>query len=354
MSRQKIFQLFTHLTAWFCFLSLPFYFSPKPPDNNYQPDQYFYFYYLLTNLLLICFYYLNAEVLIPKLLARRKIFFYIISIALLFFLIVIFPEYLKTQPDFVATGLPKGPGGHEGHGPGPWPGQKHVFNAMVALTFFFIFIISSGIKIINEWFETEKNKTLIEKEKLQTELSNLKAQINPHFLFNVLNTIYALSLKKSDNTPDAVMQLSKLLRYIVNETQADKVPLEKEIDCINNYIDLQKMRLSETVEITYKKTGQFNECNIAPLILIAFVENVFKHGISTHEFSPILFSLSMEDNQFIFKTQNKIFRQKDEGSAGIGLENAKKRLKLIYPDMHTLLITESETMFNVELSITLQ
>ncbi|MEI6696099.1 MAG: histidine kinase [Bacteroidota bacterium] len=340
MTKHKYIQLFIHITAWVCFISLPFYFSPKPPDGNFQPDEFFFIFYLLTNLTLIGFYYLNAEVLIPQLLAKRKIFYYVVSIAVLFFLIVIFPEYFKTHQEFNDNGMQK-------HGP------MQVFNAMLALYFFFIFIISSGIKIISKWFETEKRTTLIEKEKLQTELSNLKAQINPHFLFNVLNTIYALSLKKSDNTPDAVMQLSKLLRYIVNETQADKVPLEKELDCINNYIDLQKMRLSETVEITYLKPLNFNQVSIAPLLLITFVENVFKHGISTHEDSPIFIEISLQGNHFRFKTRNRIFKQKTEESVGIGIENARKRLKLIYPDQHILKITEAEHVFNVELSITL-
>ncbi len=345
MLKPKYYQVIIHVTVWFCFLSLPFYFSPKPPDN-FHPlgESYFYFSYLFTNLLLVGFYYLNSLVLIPKLLARHKIFFYIASIVVLFILIVIVPEWLKPEIDFGKHG---GPGGYEGYRP------KHIFNAMLALTFFFIFIISSGIKIINKWFETEKNKTLIEKEKLQSELTNLKAQINPHFLFNVLNTIYALSLKKSDSTPDAVMQLSKLLRYIVNETQADKVPLDKEVDCITNYIDLQKMRLSDTVEITYNKTGNFNDVSIAPLLLIAFVENVFKHGISTHEYSPILIEISLEKNLFSFKTQNKIFKTKEEDSTGIGIENTRKRLELIYPDNHHLNIIEIDATFNVELLINL-
>ncbi len=349
MSRQKYIQVFIHITAWFCFFTLPFYFIPKPPDNfKFQPDDYIYFFYFLNNLSLIGFYYLNAEVLIPKLLARHKIFYYLLSIAALFLLIVIFPEYIKPQHEFVDTGSSGslGPGS-------PMPMPKHIFNAMLALMFFFIFIISSGIKIINKWFESEKKKTLIEKEKLQTELTHLKAQINPHFLFNVLNTIYALSLKKSDNTPDAVMQLSKLLRYIVNETQSDKVPLDKEVDCINNYIDLQKMRLSETVEITYRKSGDFMQASIAPLMLITFVENVFKHGVSTHEVSPILIEISIEKNVFSFKTTNRIFKQSDEESAGIGLVNTRKRLELIYPENHKLTITESKSMFNVELTINL-
>ena len=343
MLKQKYYQIIIHLTAWFCFISLPFYFSPKPPDNfHFQPDAYFYFSYIFTNILLIGFYYLNSLLLIPKLLAHHKIFYYVISIIILFFLIVIFPEMLKPQHDFGEMG---------GHGHGHRHG--HVFNAMGALTFFFIFIISSGITIINKWFETEKNKNLIEKEKLNTELTNLKAQINPHFLFNVLNTIYALALKKSDTTPDAVMRLSKMLRYIVNETQDDKVPLENEIDCINNYIDLQKMRLSDTVEITYNKKGSFNDVQIAPLLLITFVENVFKHGISTHEHSPILIDISLEGNLFSFTTNNKIFKLKEETSVGIGIENTRKRLQLIYPYNHILNIVETENSFNVELTIKL-
>ena len=168
-----------------------------------------------------------------------------------------------------------------------------------------------------------------------------------------MNTIYALALKKSDTTPDAVMRLSKMLRYIVNETQADKVPLENEIDCINNYIDLQKMRLSDTVEITYNKKGSFNDVQIAPLLLIAFVENVFKHGISTHEHSPILIAISLEGNIFSFTTNNKIFKLKDKDNTGIGIENTRKRLQLIYPYNHILNIVETENSFNVELTIKL-
>ncbi len=341
MLKRTYFQVSIHILVWLCFISFPFLMFQKPPENfDKQIDLYFQINYIISNLLFIGFYYLNSLVLIPKLLARHKITKYVISIIILFVIIVILPELLKPEYEFK-------------HFEGHKPPHKHIFNTFTALMFLIIFMISSGIKIINTWFETEKYRTLIEKEKLQTELTNLKAQINPHFLFNVLNTIYALALKKSDSTPETIMQLSKLLRYIVNETQADKVPLEKEIDCISNYIDLQKMRLSETVELTFNKKGDFNSAQIAPLLLITFVENVFKHGISTHKNSPISIDVFLDKNMFTLKTKNNIFTHINKETTGIGLENVKKRLKLIYEENHILNIKETDNVYEVELIINL-
>ena len=193
MLKRTYFQVSIHILVWLCFISFPFLMFQKPPENfDKQIDLYFQINYIISNLLFIGFYYLNSLVLIPKLLARHKITKYVISIIILFVIIVILPELLKPEYEFK-------------HFEGHKPPHKHIFNTFTALMFLIIFMISSGIKIINTWFETEKYRTLIEKEKLQTELTNLKAQINPHFLFNVLNTIYALALKKSDSTPETIM-----------------------------------------------------------------------------------------------------------------------------------------------------
>jgi len=191
----------------------------------------------------------------------------------------------------------------------------------------------------------------IEKEKLATELSFLKSQINPHFLFNTLNNIYSLALVKSEGTADAVLKLASIMRYVLGETKHDTVDLDKELQFIRHYIELQKVRLTDKVSIELNVEGETDQKQIAPLILIPFVENAFKYGVSTKETSKLIFTVKTNENSIYFTAQNKVVSH-DKGNndnTGIGLKNTKRRLELLYPQKHKLSVTEENNLFFVHL-----
>lgn len=211
---------------------------------------------------------------------------------------------------------------------------------------------SSLLPILQQWRETEQRALQAEADKANAELSFLRAQINPHFLFNTLNNIYSLVVMKNEGGPEAIMMLSQMLRYVTDEATQDYVPLEREIKCIRNYMALQQLRLNKNVTIHFSVSGQTELQQIPPLMMMTFVENVFKYGISGHEATVISITISVENNCICFFCQNTIFIQPHEGDRkGIGIANARKRLNFLYPDRHRLIITEQDGLFTVNLEL---
>jgi two-component system, LytTR family, sensor kinase len=210
------------------------------------------------------------------------------------------------------------------------------------------------------WLTGEKLKQALKQEKLLAELNFLKSQINPHFLFNVLNMAFSSATCNGDEkTADIIEKLSGLMRYMLYESNVDRVNLEKEIEFLNNYIKLQKMRLSSDIStvVTFQVNGSINHSQIAPLILIPFIENAFKYGISLDHPGEILILLNIHGKQLEFRVQNKInvlLRAIDKKNSGIGLVNVRKRLELLYPGKHKLEIDSSGGMFSVELLMTIE
>ena len=219
--------------------------------------------------------------------------------------------------------------------------------------FFLVFTVSTCIKVIQQWLSAEQRQKLIETEKLNTELSFLKSQINPHFLFNTLNNIYSLAVVKSDATAPAIMKLSSIMRYVLSDTRQHLVPLEKEIEFIQHYIDLQKVRLTDKIKINLAVIGDPEGQQIAPLLFIPFVENAFKYGISTREDSEINISIDIKPGEIEFKTDNRILAIETdiEKKNGIGLKNTRRRLEILYADKHSLEINRKEDHFYVHLKI---
>lgn len=196
----------------------------------------------------------------------------------------------------------------------------------------------------------------VEKEKLVAQISSLKFQINPHFLFNTLNNIYATALDTSPRTADMVDKLSEMMRYTMKETQNEFVPLEEEINYLNNFIELQKLRLESKIKFDYTIEGEFSGLQIAPMLLIPFVENAFKHGVNSEQDSNIRISIKTTESEIhLLVANNKVNIQSGikENSGGLGIENTKHRLSLIYPSRHLLTIKETENDFIVSLHINL-
>jgi LytS/YehU family sensor histidine kinase len=220
--------------------------------------------------------------------------------------------------------------------------------------FLLVFIFSTGLKVFNQWLQSERRNKQIEHEKLHTELSFLKAQINPHFLFNTLNNIYALAADHSDLTAPAVMKLSSIMRYVLTEAKNDSVPLEKEIQFLSDYIELQKMRSTQKTFVSFTIGGEPAGKQVSPLLFLPFVENAFKYGISARELSPINLLLEIEDHKVNFQVKNN----KHNGSnirladnTGIGIMNTRRRLELLYPNRYKLQIADDPKSYTVKLNI---
>jgi two-component system LytT family sensor kinase len=197
----------------------------------------------------------------------------------------------------------------------------------------------------------------METQKLSAELSLLKQQINPHFFFNTLNSIYSLASRKSEKTPEAIIKLSELMRYIIYESDKEFVPLRKELDYINNYVQLQRLRIKDEVEVIFITEGEFNEIMIEPMLLLPFIENAFKHGIDYSQSCEILISISVSVSKLKMIVENPLIKKQQisvEESSGKGLVNSRKRLELLYPGAHELVISDGNDRFRVELTLNLQ
>jgi len=219
---------------------------------------------------------------------------------------------------------------------------------------FAIMLISLPVVLALQWGK-QNNKILhLEKEKSQHELDLLKQQLNPHFFFNTLNNLYALSLQKSDKTPESILQLSELMRYTIYKGQEKSVKLSQEIDYIHDYIQLQQIRLQKTLHFEFDKQVTDDQIEIVPLLLIVFVENAFKHGIEPAEGEATLkLLLRANHNTLLFSCENSFDCEEKTKPKGIGIDNLRKRLELLYPNRYRLHITSIDHIFKAELKLQL-
>jgi two-component system, LytTR family, sensor kinase len=210
------------------------------------------------------------------------------------------------------------------------------------------------IKLAIDWYESQKLKAELILQKQASELALLRSQVNPHFLFNTLNNIYSLVYKKSDDAPAAVMKLSGIMRYMLYDAVADKVLLEKEVEYLRSFIELQNLRLKQKDFVVMKIQGNMNGRTIAPMLLIPFVENAFKHGSRNVANPGILINLFIDEKQLHFEVTSYMRKnviEPEDGSGGNGLNNTKRRLELTYPGRHHLFIIPGDEMYTVKLTI---
>ena len=217
---------------------------------------------------------------------------------------------------------------------------------------FFIFL-STVYKFTVDWFFKEREKTDLEKQSLTAELAFLKSQINPHFLFNSLNNIYSLAYQKSDDTPNAILKLSEIMRYMLYESNDNRVFLEKEITYLKSFIELQKLRFKGDANVVLEVEGQITDLKIVPLLLISFVENAFKHGVATDKNQPIHINISVFESNLLFTIKNKKNVQNKDQTGGIGMANVVRRLDLTYPDKYKLSVENREHEYFSELYLNL-
>jgi hypothetical protein len=232
------------------------------------------------------------------------------------------------------------------------------------VTLNFIVFLAIAIKQIKRAFYMQQEKNELEKTQIKTELKLkeaelklLKAQIHPHFLFNTLNNLYGLTIEKSDEAPNLVLRLSDILDYILYRCNEKSVLLENELENLKNYIEIEKIRYSEKLKLEANFPSSTNQLKIAPLILLPFLENAFKHGVSNNPGNAsIRLNIKLVEQSLFFKIENSknTLKTTDEYSKGIGLKNVKKRLELIYPEKHILKIHEKEETFSVTLTLDLE
>jgi two-component system LytT family sensor kinase len=388
MQRSRATTIFIHAAGWLVFLGFPLLFMNKTQESSsnswYVVLSPFYWLFCLTY---ISLFYLNAWYLVPRLVFRKKYFRYGIIILVLSGCVyylqpfdnLLLHNLAKGHKENTAQtslsgrsvadsdsagikGMPFGPLPHENmrmEDPRLKPSNKVILihqSGNIDLVALFIFIIVIGLSIavstVQKWQFTEQQVSKAQAEKAHAELSFLKAQINPHFLFNTLNNIYALSVSQSGKTPESIMKLSNIMRYVTDEVAEDLVPLQSEIDCINDYIDLQKLRIGKTTKLKVEYSGEIKNQKIAPLVLMTFVENVFKYGISKHKTAAITIRLNIEDNKLLFFCQNVIFpHAAGSKRRGIGISNTRQRLEHMYPGKHRLEINTDNELFTVNLEI---
>ena len=235
-----------------------------------------------------------------------------------------------------------------------------IFN--MGYIFLFIFMIagfSTIIQVMTDWLRHRQERKELETQTMQSELNFLKSQINPHFLFNTLNSLYALTLKKSEKAPEIVIQLSEIMRYMLYECNERQVPLRKEVNYMKNYIELEKLRQGNDVDLKFELSGKVGDQMIAPLMFIPFIENSFKHGLSNqinHGYVHINLDVDVSEIKLEIKNSKAPTHpvQEHKRSGGIGLVNVKRRLDLIYPGKYDLEIKDEPNQYIVELSIELE
>lgn len=283
--------------------------------------------------------YLNLKFLFPVLLEKGKYFFYSISVLALIsfgagFYLILFNSWI----DYIFSGY-------------YFIAYYGFFD--ISLYFVIYIFVTSLLRLARGWFQLQE----IEKEKTVAELKALKSQINPHFLFNSLNSIYSLARKNSAQVSEKVIQLSDLMRHIIYDSEVEFILLSKEIEMIRNYIELQNLRTPEKEKIELEVVGKVEEKKVAPLIFLPFVENSFKHGLKSgaeHPFVKIKIEVLPDD--LIFEIENSKGKTSEPVVSkykGIGIENVKKRLGLIYPNQHSLHLSETDKIFKVVLKIKL-
>mgnify|MGYP003591366318 FL=1 len=327
---------------------------------------------MVTALMLL--FFVNIYILVPKLLFLKKYLAY--TAAALFTAIIITGCGMLLQNSFternpapmppmeIGPGLPPmelsqsmpAPMGYKISGETiqklPW-----LIFAEQLFTGILILIAGSTLKILSRWLHEEERRKEIEKIQLETELALLRHQVNPHFLMNTLNNIHALIDYDVEKSKDSLIRLSTLMRYLLYDSSKGKTNLQKEIEFIESYVALMKLRYSEKVDITIKIPEQIPDTEIPPLLFISFIENAFKHGVSYRNKSFVYFDLSTNQKNvdcIIRNSKHRITTSDKKNYSGIGMSNVKRSLELLYHNDYSLEINESETEYEVRLTVPLE
>lgn len=370
------FIVFVHVAIWIVYLYSPYFFRPSNneyiraeearrrnprADSFYMPRTDSFFrpgilstreprpdiarrelfnrFNLVLDAIWVALFYLNAFFLMPRLVYRKKYIGYIsILSGVITLLLLIHLVFFNT----IGFKFPWGRGGP------PFP--------FVFFKFMTILVCSASYKIITDKITEDKKAKERENENLKTELSLLRSQVSPHFMFNVLNSMVYMARMKNDSLEPSLIKLSSLMRYMLYDADEDKVPLQSEIEYLESYIDLQKQRFDDTVKVDVKVNVDSLNHYIEPMLLIPFVENAFKHGTGMidNAFIDIVLNVKKDELDFIVANQyNPLSKEEKDKVSGIGLANVKRRLNLLYGQTHSIKINEENGRFIVSLHLKL-
>ncbi|MBL7858642.1 MAG: histidine kinase [Cyclobacteriaceae bacterium] len=343
LQRNRVFLL--HLSFWLVYLSFNLYqVSVFQRDRGYDWEK------LLTSLAIQLVFtmviaYLNYFYTWPRFLQRKNVWRYIVEISVPFAALITARVFLQRYM---------------------MDGYTHkikffysdAFIVQVVSVTLFIVLFVGMLRFAVDWFEFEARKKEVENEKLTAELNFLKAQINPHFLFNTLNNLYYLAYTQSPNTTEVIDKLSKMMRYMIYDSNHPLVPLTKEIEYMQNYISLEKLRLNNQIPINFDISGNVDDIRIAPLIFITFLENAFKHGVTTNNPNAwVNIAIRLDGKKCEYTVENSkvaVVNAGHEGKSGIGLQNVNRRLELSYPNQYQLKVDEKPDVYKVQLNLTLR
>lgn len=335
-----------HFLFWISYI-LIFTFQSGYTSNSYIRPLLSY---CLYSPLIIIASYFTCYYIIPKYLFTKKYLQFVLILISSAFLFVVLQRlmifYVTAPLLYTAQGLAS-------------VRSYSIFNPASVISHLFsmysIVGIMAFIKMVKKWLEEQKLNQNILQEKLESEINFLKSQIHPHFLFNLLNNLYSLTLKKSDLAPEMILKLSSLLDFMLYHSNMKSITLDKEITLINDFLAIEKIRYSDKLNVEFNIEGDYQGLQISPLLLFPFIENAFKHGASTQiQSSYIKISIRMESgilNLFVENTKNKEIKRSDV--KGLGLKNVQRRLELIYPNKHILNISEKTDLYTINLKIDL-
>jgi len=327
-----------HVLAWVLWLSLPAFFRHSEHGQKENATNFFTLIYCVSNISWILLFYFNANFLIPHYINKRRVWQYIGILLVLYFVVVLlmfFVFQVEKPSGFSFNRLP----------------------FFFIFPFLFIWAMSTVYRTVSDKVKMDQLLKDRENENLKTELSFLRSQVSPHFLFNVLNNMVAMARLKSDKLEPSLIKLSGLMRYMLYESDEQKVLLSREIEYVTSYIDLQKLRFGKDMLINVNMNDGEEYHLIEPMLLIPFIENAFKHGTGMIEQPEIDISLEVKKGILDFRVRNKYNGESNEikdKTSGIGLANVARRLNLLYDKKHILETDKQDGWFIASLQLKLQ
>lgn len=339
LKQKRWVKVLTHLLVWALLFSLPYLLSSGQPQNRFNV----LFHAWIPLLLSAFLFYLNYLVLIERFFFRDKVVLYFfLNVVAMILVIFTIQEIKELYSHFLTFPTPP-----QGGPPKRFFIYRDIISSIIPIIFAF------GFKLSEQWFKSETERKAIENNRLQAELQQLKYQLQPHFFFNSLNNIYFMVDSEPNKAKQTIHTLSKLIRYFFNEADNNRVPLETELAFMTQYIEIMKLRFSDKTKVDYHFPEVSPQVMVPPLLFISLIENAFKHGVSASQESEIRFEMDFTNDVIHFKSSNPNYAKtgNDMSGSGIGLNNLKKQLNLLFPDKHTFETTSKEGQFFVILTI---
>jgi two-component system LytT family sensor kinase len=356
-TKGKTTTIIIHILVWAVIIVLPIYSA-----RRYQMGSILMTYYTFMIISALIFY-INYLFLVPKLFFQKQRYRYYITALALVFCFYFISDFTNEQvfsylskDDTQQNRTP----GEEGRPPGQ--PRRSIIRILIphaqiigyASSSLFMVFLSLGLRVLERQSKIEKTQEGMEKAKLNAELALLKNQVSPHFFFNTLNNIYSLSTINPEDSRTAILKLSKMMRYLLYDSEDGDTKLSNELELMINYIDLMKLRLDENYNLKVKFPDEYEDFRIPPLLFIPVIENAFKHGVTFREDSFIDISMATSENIIIFRCVNSLSGSHAKTgleSSGIGLNNVRKRLDLLFPGKHDLQLNKTESTYEVLLKI---